>query len=64
MTGQPLRGAAAEDARRAFDEILDVSFAQFDKAVDHTRAQKKGRYGNRATVDAELNRLLGGLQKP
>ena len=60
---EPQNEAASEDARWAFDEILDVSFAQFNKVVSHTWAQK-GRYGNRAAVDAELNGLLGGRPRP
>ena len=56
----PQNGAASAAARKAFDDILDVSFAQFDRVVDHRWAQDEGRYGSRAKVDAELNRLLGG----
>lgn len=60
---EPQNEAASEDARRAFDEILDVSFARFNKVVSHTWAQEKGRYGNRVMVDAELDRLLGRLHE-
>jgi hypothetical protein len=52
--------AAAEHAKYAFDMILDVPLWEFDRAVSHAWAQDEGRYGNRALVDAELSRLLGG----
>ena len=55
----PQNEAASMHARWAFNKILDVSFADFDKVVSHGWAQLSGRYGNRAAVDAVLARQLG-----
>jgi len=51
--------AAAHEARRAFEAIIDTPLDRLDTPDIHEWAQRTGRYGVRAAVDAELARLLG-----
>lgn len=51
--------SAAEAARLAFDEIVDVSFNRFNAAVDYDWTGKARYSKTRAAVEAELRRLLG-----
>ena len=49
----------AERAREAFNQLLTVSFEDFDHAVDLKTAQKyRAPRRNRAPVEAEIDRLL------
>ena len=49
----------AEEAQRAFFEVLDVSFDRFDAKVNHEWARQARYARDRGPVDAELARLLG-----
>jgi energy-coupling factor transporter ATP-binding protein EcfA2 len=49
---------SAEQAREAFNQLLTVSFEDFDRAVDLKTAQKYRYIEDRARVDAEIDRLL------
>jgi hypothetical protein len=49
---------AAEGARQAFDQVVDVDYSLFDARVDHEWAREK-RYAD-APIDAELQALLRG----
>jgi hypothetical protein len=55
-------GMNSEDARQAavrvFNDILPISFAQFDTAVDHKYA-RKARYMS-GNIEDELEQLLAG----
>lgn len=50
---------ARQVAVRVFDEILPISFAEFDAAVDHEHA-RLARYAPHS-VEHELERILGRL---
>jgi hypothetical protein len=55
----------SEDARqvsaRVFDEVLPISFAEFDTLVDHQYA-RLNRYASR-DIEHEVEQILGGLPR-
>jgi energy-coupling factor transporter ATP-binding protein EcfA2 len=55
---------SAKKARDAFNQLLTVSFEDFDHAVDLKTAQKYRYDEDRARVDAEIDRLLAQSDVP